>query len=48
LQKSSSNSLLQAAGDGAVSAAQLADSPSKTSSEAAGVLVAVCADDRDA
>ena len=39
----SSNSLLQAAGDGAVSAAPLADSPSKaskTSGEAAGVLVA--------
>jgi len=35
--------LLQAAGDGAVSAAPLADSPSKaskTSGEAAGVLVA--------
>jgi len=43
----SSNSLLQTVGNGAVGAAQLADSPSKTSVEAAGVLAAACAEGRE-
>jgi len=43
----SSNSLLQAAGDGAVEAALLADSPSKTTGETTGVTAAVCAESRE-
>ena len=43
----STNSLLQAAGDGAVEAARQADSPSKTSGETMGVIAAACAEDRE-
>jgi len=40
--RSSSNSLLQAAGDIAVEAARQADSPSKTSGETTGMIAAAC------
>ena len=43
----SSNSLLQAAGDGAVEAARQADFPSKTPGETTGVIAAACAESRE-
>jgi len=43
----SNNYLLQAAGDGAVEAARQADSPSKTSGKATGVIAAACAEGRE-